>query len=233
MKCSHCGFNFSGQRYYKDRLYYYQDSGYVNKGRSVCTSYLIRKEKIEEFIIRNIKENILDAHCETKLRKIIGSRLRERAVKKEPSLEKIEIAINDTDIQIRNLVDAIAKGVNVDTVLTRVQELEVQKSRLQAQRQGLRSLAPDGDGVTQLTDSILAELLHFEQVFDQANTFEKKSWIRRFVPRITVDRSKNQIVCQIMKIPMVSHSLMTTLLPSESSINVVAGTGLEPATFGL
>jgi hypothetical protein len=36
-----------------------------------------------------------------------------------------------------------------------------------------------------------------------------------------------------MKIPVVSHPLMNSLLPPELSINVVAGTGLEPATFGL
>ena len=233
MKCSHCGFNFSGQRYYKEGIFYYQDSGYINKGRSVCTSYLIRKEKIEDFVIKNIKQNILDSHCEKKLRQIIADKLQDRAAKKVPGLEKIEKVIGETDLQIGNLVDAIAKGVNVDTVLERIRELEAQKSRLQAQRQELRSFAPDGDGVKQLTESILSELRHFENVFDQASILEKKSWIRRFVPKITVDRSKNQVICQIMKIPMVSHSMMTTLLPSESSIKCVAGTGLEPATFGL
>lgn len=74
IKCNRCGFNFSGQRYFKDRIFYYQDSGYVNKGRSVCSSFLIRKEKIEDFVVRGIKENLLTAGLESKLRSVVERR---------------------------------------------------------------------------------------------------------------------------------------------------------------
>jgi site-specific DNA recombinase len=224
MKCSNCGFNFSGQRYIKERIHYFQDSGYINKGRSVCSSYLIRKEKIEEFVIRNIKENIFDAHCEPKLRQVIENKLQKKLADKEPAIERIETSISETEGQIRNLVDAIAKGINVDTVIPRMQQLEAERGRLRMRLQELGSFESKREAITQLARTILTELRNFEQVFDQGTTFEKKNWIRRFVRQITVDRNKNQVVCQIMKIPTVSHSVMTSLIPSESSIIGVAGT---------
>ncbi len=225
MKCSHCGFNFSGQRYLKERVHYYQDSGYINKGRSVCSSYLIRKEKIEDFVVRNIKENLFDARSENRLREIIEERLKRRLADQEPALTQLEKAIDDTECQIRNLVDAIAKGINADTVIPRLQQLEAQKAHLRTRRQELGSFESKRKGVKDLVSSMLAEIRGFKYLFDQATTFEKKNWIRRFVRQITVDRTKNQIICQIMKIPMVSHTIVTSLLPSESSIIGVAGTG--------
>ena len=233
IKCGSCGFNFSGQRYYKSGNYYYQDSGYINKGRSVCSSFLIQKEKIESFVIQNIKENILAADLETKLQHIVEKQIESRFTGKDLTLDRLEKALDSNKSQMSNIIDAIAQGIKVDTVLERVSQLEAERDRLLREREKQERVTIRKDDVTELVKTITREVHNFERAFESALPPEKKRWIRRFLLGIDVDRAKNRALCYIMKIPMVSHPVMTALLPSESSIIVVAGAGLEPATFGL
>lgn len=233
IKCGRCGFNFSGQRYHKSGNHYYQDSGYINKGRSVCTSFLIRREKIESFVVQSIKENIIAADLERRLQQIVEKQLESRLTCKDLSIDRIEKALTANKTQMDNIIDAIAQGIKVDTVLDRVSQLETERDRLLQEREKLDSVRVKKDDVRELAKSITAEIHHFEHAFHTSPPFEQKRWIRQFVLGIHVDRDQNRALCYIMKIPMVSHPVMTALLPSESSIVVVAGAGLEPATFGL
>lgn len=233
IKCGKCGFNFSGQRYHKSGNHYYQDSGYINKGRSVCTSFLIRREKIESFVIQSIKENIIAADLERRLQQIVEKQIESRLTGKDLSVDRVEKALSANKVQMDNIIDAIAQGIKVDTVLDRVTLLETERNRLLREREKLDSVRVKKDDVRELAKSITAEIHHFEHAFQTSPPFEQKRWIRQFVLGIHVDRDQNRALCYIMKIPMVSHPVMTALLPSESSIVVVAGAGLEPATFGL
>lgn len=230
--CGKCGFNFSGQRYAKQRIAYYQDSGYINKGRSVCTSYLIRKEKIEEYVVRSIKENMLASNLESHLLRLIERRL-EQHIHGSPSLTLAEQALETVEKQIQHLVEAIAHGIQVDTVVEKVKGLEKERDRLKREIDKARSFVPTTGDIRDLARRALAEIHNFEKVFDSAPHFMKKHLIRQFVLQIVVDRERNRAVCHIMKIPMVNHPLMSALMPSELSKCVVAGAGLEPAAFGL
>ena len=225
IKCGKCGFNFSGQRYHKSGNHYYQDSGYINKGRTVCTSFLIRRERIESFVLQSIKENIIAADLERRLQQIVEKQIESRLTGKDISVDRIEKSLSANKAQMDNMIDAIAQGIKVDTVLDRVAQLESERDRLLREREKLNSVTVKNDDVRELAKSITAEIHNFEHAFQTSPPFEQKRWIRQFVLGIRVDRDQNRAVCYIMKIPMVSHPAMTALLPSESSIVVVAGAG--------
>jgi len=230
IKCSQCGFSFSGQRYHKSGIHYYQDSGYINKGRSVCSSFLIRKNKIESFVVNSIKENILASNLESKLQHIVEKQLEARHTGKSLSLERIEKALATNKIQMDNIIDAISQGVKVDTVLERVKQLEAEHDRLVQEKEKIEKASVSKDDVKDLARNITREVGNFEQAFDTASFLEKKNWIRQFVLGIQIEREKNRALCYIMKIPKVNHPVMNSFLPSESSMMVVAGAGLEPAS---
>ena len=195
IKCSQCGFNFSGQRYYKSGIHYYQDSGYINKGRSVCSSFLIKKNKIESFVINSIKENILTSNLESKLRHIVEKQLEARHTGKSLSLDRIEKALATNKIQMDNIIDAISQGVKVDTVLERVKQLEAEHDRLVQEKEKIEKASVSKDDVKDLARNITREVGNFEQAFDTASFLEKKNWIRQFVLGIQVEREKNRALC--------------------------------------
>ena len=235
IKCGSCGFNFSGQRYYKTGNHYYQDSGYINKGRSVCSSFLIQKEKIESFVVQNIKDNMLAANLESRLQHIVEKQLESRLTGKDLTLDRLEKALDANKSQMNNIIEAIAQGIKVDTVLERVSQLEAERDRLLREREKQERVSIKKDDVRELAKTITREVHHFEHAFESAPPPEKKRWIRRFLLGIDVDRAKNRALCYIMKIPMVSHPVMTALLPSESSIIVVAGAemNLQPTALSI
>lgn len=128
-----------------------------------------------------------------------------------------------------NIVDAISQGIKVDTVLERVKQREAERDRLLREKENLEKRSIRRDDVKALAKSISKEIYNFEHAFDSASYLEKKNWIRQFVLGIFIDCKKNRALCYAMQIPMVSHPMMIVLLPSESSIKLVAGAGLEPA----
>ncbi|MBX2991498.1 MAG: recombinase zinc beta ribbon domain-containing protein [Bacteroidetes bacterium] len=229
IRCDHCGFNFSGHTYSARKRHYYQDSGFINKGRSVCTSFLIPKERIENFVISSIKENLLSSGVEAQLRTVIERQLQKRHSGEDFSLRRIEAAIVNNEVQTRNLVDAIAQGIRVDTVLSRVKELETERKRLLKEKTRLESVEVKSKDIRDLAQSIAEETKRFDEVLRTSPIHVQKQWIRRFVLGIVVERDKNRAVCHITRIPMTSHPIMKTLISPNLSIVSVPGTGLEPA----
>jgi len=199
----------------------------------VCTSFLIRKEKIESFVVQNIKENLISSNIEKRLLEVVEKQVESKLTGKDLSLDRIKRALANNHLQMNNIVDAIAQGIKVATVLDRVKQLEEERERSLREKERLEKVVIRKDDVKDLAKNITREVYNFEHAFESAPPFEKKRWIRQFVLGIHVDRDKNRALCYIMKIPMVSHPAMTALLPSESSMNAVAGAGLEPAAFGL
>lgn len=66
---------------------------------------------------KNIQENILASNIEGKLQGTVGSQIQMRKTGKDSTLEKLEKALNANQTQTNKLVDAIAHGVYVDTML--------------------------------------------------------------------------------------------------------------------
>jgi hypothetical protein len=157
------------------------------------------------------------------LQHIIEKQLEARHTGKDYSLDRIEKSLSNNKTQIDNIVDAISQGIKVDTVLERVKQLDAERDRLIHEKDDLEKRSIRKDDVKALAKTISKEVHNFEHAFDSASFFEKKNWIRQFVLKILIDRKKNRALCYTMKIPMVSHPVMTALLPSESTIKVVAG----------
>jgi len=67
------------------------------------------KRKIESFVVRNIKENLLATNLEIELQRIIEKQLAARHTGKDLSLDRIEKSLSNNKAQMDNIVDAIIK----------------------------------------------------------------------------------------------------------------------------
>jgi site-specific DNA recombinase len=59
IRCSRCGFSDNGYSRRGKQLRYYADSGFLAKGRSVCSWHVIPREPLERFVIDAIREPLL------------------------------------------------------------------------------------------------------------------------------------------------------------------------------
>jgi hypothetical protein len=79
-----------------------------------------------------------------------------------------------------------------------------------------------------LIDDILASIHQFDEIFKEGTNREKKEFIRQFVHKIELDPEEKRALIHMRKFP-APKSIDTGNL----SIELVAGAGFEPATFGL
>jgi hypothetical protein len=114
---------------------------------------------------------------------------------KDLTLDRLEKALDSNKSQMSNIIDAIAQGIKVDTVLERVSQLEAERDRLLREREKQERVTIRKDDVTELAKTITREVHKFEHAFESALPPEKKRWIRRFRLGIDVDRAKNRAHC--------------------------------------
>jgi hypothetical protein len=129
--------------------------------------------------------------------------------------------------------------------LGRIRELEAEHKFLLEQRREMLDLAARMSDVEDLEDAVSSLARRFLTSFKELPLYEKRELVRRCVSRIIVDHPNLVVKCYIRKIPLASDDLVRLLQQGTKSKTApggdqmpfrkaeVAGTGLEPATFGL
>jgi hypothetical protein len=99
---------------------------------------------------------------------------------------------------------------------------------------------PDPDGF----DSAQGFVGHLQSKLMSRGLLEEKRWLlKRFVSSLVMNGDKREVICEIRTIPIVDDQVggiyerlektkTATVKPPFRKVGV-AGTGLEPATFGL
>ncbi|MBI5021794.1 MAG: recombinase zinc beta ribbon domain-containing protein [Ignavibacteriales bacterium] len=237
IKCGKCGFNFQGWTHSshagKTRIGYYVDGGYANKGKSVCSQFLIRRDKLESFVINHIKKYFLTPNIFDRLHQVIERKIARLGLNKQSRLEQLKTQRIDLDGRIDNLVRVIETGVDIENLVKRIKVLEEERKCIDEEITKCSEANINRGDIQDLASQIAEGLKDLEIDLESDNIFEKKQLIRRFVRQIIVDRVNMKAVCYIKKIPTVTHKLADLFAPSESSVIIVAGAGLEPAAFGL
>lgn len=106
--------------------------------------------------------------------------------------------------------------------------LKNEKSALEGSLKSSRR-GPNPEAVIKsLIDEIMSGIRQYNQIFEEGTNREKKEFIRQFVDKIELDPEEKRALIHIRKFPAPKSMDAGNL-----SIELVAGAGFEPATFGL
>ena len=213
VKCEHCGFNYQGQSFRKQNIFYYVDGGNMNKGKTVCGRLAIRKEKLEGFVLDLIRETLPFSKVAARLEELIAA-YADRRSSGNAEREESDKSLEDIQQKIQNLLSAVEKGIDFDTVLVRLKELEKRKIKAQEERGRLDIALSEKVQVKEAARHAAEFLLDFDKHFAKAPTQERKEMIRQIVLGVKVDPVKRIATCAITKIPMVNRALTTLINPS-------------------
>ena len=238
--CSRCGSPFQGQSTKsKNKRYYKYVCGGYNKKR-ICEYCAIKRDEIEPFVLNAIKETlsspVLLKLIEHKLRALLSS-------SGESADEKsIDRSILILEGSARNLADAIGEHGASPTLMSQLQKVELEVEDLRRQKERIEKMKQDKGLIDEVGSRVADFILNFEQRIARVPIHEKKELIRRIVSKIEVDRDANVVRCYVRKVPAVSPEIEEMYRRAENEQRLqkrrcatsgVAGTGLEPATFGL
>ena len=217
--CSHCGYPLTGAKWKAGttKIPHYVDYGYITKGKSVCTFYAIKKDHIEQSVLRAIKDTFIEGNVAPMLQSLLMSKAQNNPDKSKTKEEMVSHALEDCQAKIDNLLKAVEAGIQMDTIIPRMRDLESEKARHLSELERLRTfdLVQHTD-VEEISSQASKMLLQFESSFESLPTLQKKHIIRKFVHRIVVDREGGKVRGYIRRIPRLEHPLVDALYASES-----------------
>ena len=124
--CGHCGAYMCGESG-KGRSGKVYKSVSVKKKRTDCKKKAIKKDFIEEFVIRHTMKTLNDdAAIEAIIAMLMDLQERENV-----TLPLYEQQLRDVERNIENLLDAIQQGIFTKSTKTRLEELEATKEDLE------------------------------------------------------------------------------------------------------
>jgi DNA invertase Pin-like site-specific DNA recombinase len=131
MFCGHCGANMigsSGTSETGNRYYYYACANH--KHHHTCKKKRVRKEWIEELIVRGTREYCLS---DESIKNIAREAVRlQKEAKKNSILTSLNRELASVNRSIGNIMKAIERGIFTDTTKDRLEELEDRKKLLEA-----------------------------------------------------------------------------------------------------
>lgn len=213
VKCEKCGFNYQGQSYRSENIFYYVDGGNMNKGKSVCDRLAIRKEKLEGFVLDMIRD-LPHSKVASRFEDLIAEYLSRRG-SSNTALEDIVRKLKEADIKMQNLLDLAERGIDQETILPCMKALEETKRKLESERLVIERISGKAINVKDASQRAAEFFLKFHAHFDKAPVQERKELIRQVVLGIQINPIDRIATCAITKIPMATPALTALINPSE------------------
>jgi site-specific DNA recombinase len=200
--CSRCGFRYFGNRRTNKNVRYYEDSGYHSKGKAVCSFHAIPTVPLEEFVINTIKESLDSSRVAELLQEMIDKYREGRGSGIDSEFQHIQREIENTDGAMARLLDALQSGaVSAQTITPRIKELEEKQAKLQSQLEELRAVSVGPEEIQSAIGKATLFLQDFGRRLEEADDVLKKAILRDVVAGITVDREKDVVYCDILRVP--------------------------------
>ena len=159
-------------KHYIDRSYYKCVS--VKKKRTDCIKKAIKKDFIEEFVVRHTMKMLAD----DKAIEAIIAMLMDLQERENANLPLYEQQLRDVERNIENLLDAIQQGIFTKSTKGRLDELEVAKEDLEIR------IANEKIAKPKLTEKKIKHFLYRFRTLDMTKKKHRQLLIDMFINRI-------------------------------------------------
>ena len=174
--CGHCGAYMCGEngRGRSGKVYHYYKCVSVKKKRTDCKKKAVKKDWIEDLVIRRTMEMVND----DKVIEAIVAMLMDLQERENTDLPLYEQQLRDVNRNIENLLNAIQQGIFTKSTKARLEELEAAKEDLEIRIANERIAKP------KLTEDHLMHFLHKFRILDMSKQSHRQRLIDTFVNRI-------------------------------------------------
>lgn len=212
--CNRCQFNFQGQTK-KSRsadgkiklLRYYEDSGYTSKGHSVCRSFLLRSEELENFVLGQITKMLRGSDFVEKATIALRERLRDRR-QHGNYVNELSTKLEGNQKALHSLLQLVRNGADLQEINDEILSIQKERKYLEEQLSSLQSHVVSERDIESLADQVRVLVDDFKTTFRKAPLHLQKNLIRRFVHRVVIDPIRNTVSCHMRRVPYLDHQLM-------------------------
>ncbi|MDO8689611.1 MAG: recombinase family protein [Dehalococcoidia bacterium] len=214
IRCKACGTAMIGHSVKSGKFFYYMCGNARRRGREVCQTPILPKDRIERFVIDRIKQYILTEENLEELVKLTNEELAQTCDEEREKLQLLEAQLADVDSRLGKLYDALETGeFKSGELAPRIKALFQKKEELQQARveteEALRYRT-----IELANPEVVREYVQdLKALLEESSILEQKAFLKSFVERIEVDDSEAKVVYTIPVLPDSSASEAVGVLP--------------------
>ena len=190
LKCKHCGFAMVGHAVKSGKFFYYMCGNARKRGKGLCTTPLLPKERIEKYVVDRVKKYILTEENLYELVKITNENMAQSSSGEADRLAAVKTQLEEVDNRLAKLYDALETGeFKSGELAPRIKVLfdkkeELQKAKLEAE-EGLKN------HILEITspDAVKQYIQDLRSKLEDSSIISKKSFLRWLIDRIDVDEN--------------------------------------------
>ena len=187
LKCGRRGKALIGQDAKSGRFTYYVCGTLIRQGAASCTARYLNANRLEGFIVDNIKRKILTEENLTELAKLVYEEMDSMNAEYRERLATVEAELADIQRRLDRLYDALETGkFTFEDLAPRIYSHRYRQDQLQAAHEDLEDLLSE----RQVNLADLPDLGKYVEdlraLLQEGSLAEQKAFIRKFVQEIVV-----------------------------------------------
>jgi len=210
--CGHCGNNFGGRKNVvrqrescKKAVYRYYCSGYIYKGKSVCTSFPLDKEWTERVVLDLIRARLCEPDAMDELERRVRERIGERRRTYGQDATTVQRKLDEVERGIQRYYQAIGEGLDPRICQQHIAALEEKKATLAAETAVLQKEDYYRRALEKNVQNLRRFAAAFENCFESLPFEVQRQVVLHFVEKIeVVDR---QILRVTLKVPFDNNGI--------------------------
>jgi len=183
--CARCGATMIGATAKSGAYCYYKCDNHFKRGKDVCPTPMVSKDRIEGFVIDRLKKKVLTDENVSDLVRMVNEELMLLAGRRRERVEEAERQLEAVNQKLLRLYAALETGkLEIDDLAPRIKELRAEQNRLQKTRD--EALAQLEDDQTREMDEaqVLEHVRDLKALLSKGTLLEQKAFIKSFVRRI-------------------------------------------------
>ena len=198
MRCKNCNAAMIGHAVKSGKFFYYMCGNARRRGRGLCTTPLLPKDRIENFVVDKIKQYILTEDNLEDVVRITNEELAQQCHDEQDRIDIINAEMADVDSRLGKLYDALETGeFKGGELAPRIKALFEKKEQLQ-QAKAEAEEALKCQKIELADPAVVKEYVQdLKKLLEESSIVEQKVFLKSFVDRIEVDDSEMKVVYTI------------------------------------
>jgi site-specific DNA recombinase len=176
--CKDCGKSMVGNTRFSGRNKTLYVTYRCPSKRYYCSNREINKTYLEEYVVMLLEKHILN----TRSLLFLSKKLEKQAYLPQKHQENIQEKLDEINVALKNVADAVAAGLLSDALIERLNELEAQKTKLEAEMH----VTPFAPPAVCIDPTVI--LAQYRQLKESTSSPQYKEFIRSLIDKIVVGK---------------------------------------------
>jgi site-specific DNA recombinase len=190
LRCKNCNAAMVGHAVKSGQFFYYMCGNARKRGRGLCTTHLLPKDRMESFVIDRLKHYILTEENLQDLVRLTNEDLAEKCKGENGRLEIIQAEMQDVEGRLGKLYDALETGeFKGGELAPRIKALFEKKAELERAKTEAEE-ALKYHTIELASPAVVRDYVQsMRALLEESSIMRRKAFLRSFLDRIEVDES--------------------------------------------